>query len=454
MQKILIDNFGPIKHAEIQLAPVVLIIGEQASGKSTIAKLIYFFKGLSALFFSKFYNSDSVRLNVQDHLHFPIRDRFYEMFGSTLQMPAFTIKYWYSDERYVELTLNEKKRVHVIFSDGFFTEEFRHEIMGYKKSLLNLHAESEASDSMVEKLSVDKKELAVLHRLAECIGNLFSTHHADSLYILAGRNATVGYSDFFEDMLSMNLSKSIENQRGISNEHKSQTIDETLMLDFMQKVSKIKQILTNGGNFEGMIHLAPANKRKRLSLAKRIINGIMKGQYSNAGATERIVFPDGRFVYLKNASSGQQESIRILQDAFLNIHSENPIFRIIEEPEAHLYPEAQYLMMQMLALSVNANKDSELLITTHSPYVLSSFNNLMYAWQVGEKSKSKAAQIINADCWVNPDDVRAYMIAGGVAVPIINEELNLIEAEKIDVVSETLNRQFDSLMQIEVHEEE
>ncbi|MBD2675649.1 AAA family ATPase, partial [Aphanizomenon flos-aquae FACHB-1416] len=44
MQKIIINNFGSIKYAEIEVKKILVLIGEQASGKSTIAKLIYFFK--------------------------------------------------------------------------------------------------------------------------------------------------------------------------------------------------------------------------------------------------------------------------------------------------------------------------------------------------------------------------------------------------------------------------
>ncbi|MEM7657450.1 MAG: AAA family ATPase, partial [Bacteroidota bacterium] len=44
MQKIIVRNFGPIREAEVEIKPLTVLIGEQASGKSTIAKLVYFFK--------------------------------------------------------------------------------------------------------------------------------------------------------------------------------------------------------------------------------------------------------------------------------------------------------------------------------------------------------------------------------------------------------------------------
>ena len=50
MQKLIIDNFKQITHAEIEIKDFLLLIGPQASGKSTIAKLIYFFKFLQQFY--------------------------------------------------------------------------------------------------------------------------------------------------------------------------------------------------------------------------------------------------------------------------------------------------------------------------------------------------------------------------------------------------------------------
>ncbi|MFN7516749.1 MAG: AAA family ATPase [Dolichospermum sp.] len=55
MQKIIINNFGAIKYAEIEVKKILVLIGEQASGKSTIAKLIYFFKTIQEDLFSQIY---------------------------------------------------------------------------------------------------------------------------------------------------------------------------------------------------------------------------------------------------------------------------------------------------------------------------------------------------------------------------------------------------------------
>ena len=43
MRKIIIKNFGPVKNIELDISKTMnIVIGPQASGKSTIAKTIYF----------------------------------------------------------------------------------------------------------------------------------------------------------------------------------------------------------------------------------------------------------------------------------------------------------------------------------------------------------------------------------------------------------------------------
>jgi predicted ATPase len=46
MAKIVIEDFGPLAKVELEIQDFMLFIGPQASGKSTLAKLIYFFKTL------------------------------------------------------------------------------------------------------------------------------------------------------------------------------------------------------------------------------------------------------------------------------------------------------------------------------------------------------------------------------------------------------------------------
>lgn len=453
MQKIIIENFGPVKNAEIEITPLLVLIGEQATGKSTIAKLIYFFKSLSNDFLSRYYASQDFQINLANDVIFATREKFFDFFGSTFHMNDFTIVYYYNETRSITLSLTSKKRLDVHLSDDFFEKNLRMKLKGCKKNLLNLRHDIEIEEQLTRKIVLEQKQITLLHEFTDIINDIFCNTHNDSLYIIAGRNATIGYSNFFESMLAANLQKRLEDMGSKAFETKEQTIEETLMLDFLQRVSKMRQLLNKAGDFEGVIKNALKYKKEKLTIAYSLIQKVIRGNYSS-GADEKIVIGNGKFVYLKNASSGQQESIRILQDSFIAINSDNNVLRIIEEPEAHIFPEAQMYILELLSMLLNNKEENQMIITTHSPYVLSVINNLMYAHKVGKDNPEKAGEIVNKHSWLAPEKVNAYMLtAANGAERIIDDELGMIKAERIDEVSEKLNEDYDKLLNIEYGEE-
>lgn len=448
-QRLEITDFGPVKRASIEIKPALILIGQQASGKSTVAKLIYFFQSLSSEFFSRYYKSSNEGVEITEDLIIPIREKFYDFFGSTFHLPDFEIVYHYEENRYLSLSLTPKKKINAHFSEAFFTKKDFQELRGYKKMLLQLKTELANIDNVAKKVALDERHLSYLHQLADKINTLFCNEHNDSLFILAGRNATIGYSETFENMLQQSIQKNIEEQGHRAFETKEQTIDETLMLSFMQRVVKMRQSFINLGNFEGMITHANGRLKPRLQLANRLIREVLRGQYSNSEFGERIVHPGQGYVYLKNASSGQQESIRILQDAFLSIYQGNKLLRIVEEPEAHLFPEAQMSTIQLLVLMLNSASANHLILTTHSPYTLTVINNLIYAAKVGARHPDQVNSIIKKELWLPMDNVSAYMLQNGEASDIMDAEMGEIKAELIDSISNVINQQYDQLLQLD-----
>ena len=198
-----------------------------------------------------------------------------------------------------------------------------------------------------------------------------------------------------------------------------------------------------------MITHANGRLKPRLKLAYKLIREVLRGQYSNSEFGERIVHPGQGYVYLKNASSGQQESIRILQDAFLSIYQGNKLLRIVEEPEAHLFPEAQMSTIQLLVLMLNCAPSGHLILTTHSPYTLTVVNNLIYAAKVGAQHPEQASSIIQKELWLPLEKVSAYILQDGEASDIIDADLGEIKAELIDSISNVINQQYDQLMQLD-----
>ena len=87
---------------------------------------------------------------------------------------------------------------------------------------------------------------------------------------------------------------------------------------------------------------------------------------------------------------------------------------------------------------------------THSPYVLSTLNILIFAHKVAQMSKETKEQVkefVKEEQWINPDDFSAYYLENGVARNIKSSR-GLISDNEIDDISEDIAGEFDSLMEI------
>jgi predicted ATPase len=189
-----------------------------------------------------------------------------------------------------------------------------------------------------------------------------------------------------------------------------------------------------------------------VSMAQKIIEDILKGSYRFDREGEKLYIDQEKYTKLNFSSSGQQESLWILLLIFLIILENKPVFGVIEEPEAHLYPEAQKNMVNLISLLANyANKqaNNQIIITTHSPYILSSVNNLLYAWKIGEKLPKKVSAVINRRLWMDRRKLGAYFIENGIAKNILDEELELIQAEAIDSASQLINEEYEFLFNLD-----
>lgn len=67
---------------------------------------------------------------------------------------------------------------------------------------------------------------------------------------------------------------------------------------------------------------------------------------------------------------------------FYHLFHGDRMFIILEEPEAHLYPDSQKYISALIGMFVHAGNRA--IITTHSPYILGEFNNLIYANEIQE----------------------------------------------------------------------
>jgi len=165
----------------------------------------------------------------------------------------------------------------------------------------------------------------------------------------------------------------------------------------------------------------------------------------------------GRKISVSNSSSGQQEVLPlalILRSIALSKPTKiggQSIY--IEEPEAHIFPAAQRDMVELISTVYNSSKDNlQFFITTHSPYILTAFNNLLQAGFLAanatEEKKKEIARYVPTSRFLEPNDLAVYSLADGDCHSILDLETGLIDTNIIDDVSNELAIQFDQLLDI------
>jgi hypothetical protein len=194
--------------------------------------------------------------------------------------------------------------------------------------------------------------------------------------------------------------------------------------------------------------------RARHALMQRLFGGEVKFERGK----EFVQTEDKRKIPISALSSGQQELLplwMVLSGVTATSQgsrgNDNRRMVYIEEPEAHLFPTAQSALIEYLAaLSRRRDRLFRLLITTHSPYVLAKINNLIKAGSLGAKKSlsEQVASIVDRDSWLARGKTRAYAIIDRQVTDIIDKE-GLIDGEYLDMVSRDIEREFNQLLDIE-----
>ena len=297
MQRIEIQHLGPVQNLSMEIKDFNLLIGEQATGKSTVAKAIYFFRiikttltdYLCQIFDTALYNGSDVSSGFNRVLKRELKSNFISLFGYS----------WDLDK----LLVNNR--------------------------------------SLLENENLD----LITRQFMQVIDNIHRV---------------------FED--------------GIRNVHKRY----------------------------------PDGERKfDVTRTAEMLITDLKGDYLYQGGKEYIIIEDednhSERIPINFASSGQQEVLWLLNQLYILMLKKEKAFVIIEEPEAHLYPKLQNEVVKFISYFANINSSS-ILITTHSPYILTSINSLYCAGKVLDKNPKyarKVYDIIGSNCAITPQNVTA-----------------------------------------------
>ncbi|MED4299309.1 AAA family ATPase [Geobacillus stearothermophilus] len=433
MARIRIEQFGPVELFDEEIADVTVLIGPQASGKSTISKLIFFFQSIPDEWVNYLL---SVRQTEEHNPFFEfnkrLRRKFVGYFGTTKHMKPFHIRYEYDVQKFVRLDLKDGY-VQIHFSDPL-KREIQENFLHVVKLKKEMQYEQQQLDDFWNVSSWKVRQQNILETVKASIAEVFGDSKTP-IFIPAGRSLVATLSDQLQDINPQQL--------------------DVLTEQFIERINLLKKMFSH--SFEEIIEDRKKFSTEKIDfeairLAIKMIEGVMKGKYMFSDYGERIFFNEREYTKLKFSSSGQQEVVWILLLIFTVILERQRVFMVIEEPEAHLYPNAQQEMVALFALLLNVT-NSTLVITTHSPYILSAFNIYLYAAKIGRKLDGRANPIVDRKLRLSPERLKAYMLEseGGRFRyrSIIDDELRLIQAEAIDEASSAINRVLDELMEAE-----
>jgi ABC-type ATPase involved in cell division len=399
-ERLIVKNFLCLEDIDLEIKDFLVLIGPQAAGKSLCAKLLYFFRTIineitlqhtkSAL------GSPSVYTKI-------LSDKFESFFPKTYWAEqGFHIEYKDEVKTYFKIAKEEQGELSV-YLDQMFLWDSQETIQPIQKT--------------VKPINDPQRIRNILEILSE--GHI-KTFLYGNIFIPAGRS--------FFSLLQKNIFKFLGTDNSI----------DPFLVQFGIFYEEIKQ---TG-------HELPVE-------ARELVRAILKGDY--IPAENLVKLEDGSKITPELLSSGQQEalplalafvyiiSLRLESDAFTNVY--------VEEPEAHLFPDAQEQMSRLISfLRHSANQKVTFAITTHSPYILAAFNNLIKAGNMVQQNpalKDAVCRVIPESMHVDIEQFSAYSLENGRAKSIVDGETGLIDPRAIDGVSEGIMEIFNALQDIE-----
>ena len=418
MEKIVINKLGPIKHCTLEINDFMVFTGPQASGKSTIAKSIFFFKNIKNLLLMQinkklFGESDTIKLTIKNRLIKEVRANFLQTFGTTWCMDNdMFMEYYYTDSIYIKIWLKDDP-----ISPNYIWIEFSEKLIDFLGRFDNIH-------------------LDILSYARNSIDEFFGNNE-EIIYIPAGRSMMTLFSSHLMFMYS------------VMNDDQKRSLDYCTQ-NYLERILQLKPSFSNSIQtlIKNKIELTDTKiNRRNLQQCADLMKQILHGEYRSVDGEERLQLDDDRYIKINFASSGQQEAVWILNVVFYYLLNNKKSFFIIEEPESHLFPNAQKLMAEFISLAKNGG--NKILLTTHSPYILGTINNMLYASRISkEVNNSSLGKIINPLKWLNFEKLSAYYVELGVMKSCLDEDFEAIDNEIIDGASDEINTDYDKMVNL------
>lgn len=430
-------HLGPIDECTLSVNKFTVLTGPQSNGKSTIAKSVFFFRSVKQDILNIMMQGGpkavTGRKNAdwQHTLTQHMRDKFLQLFGTSWIMPDdMTMKYTYTRSFWIKVSLVDGQSEKENYIDFEFSPDFE----DYMKDLDEHSFQNITSGQKLnEEQNLEKK-----------LDDPYET-----VFIPAGRNLIT--------LLSAQLNYIFTSLEG----SQLRNID-YVTKRYTELILKIKPLFEDGmsGIISGVYNNPDQlkkyeNHQRAIQLLQEAGQVVLKGTYRYVDGEERLYLDDRKYVKINLSSSGQQEIVWVFNLMFYYLLEDRKVFLILEEPESHLYPDSQRIVGEMLGLFLNEGNSE--LITTHSPYMLGTFNYMLLANQIAKDQK--AATGIDAKLhkcyWLNQNATGAYHVHDGKMEDAMDRDdgIVLVNNGLIDGASDSINEMNDYIIEQSYAEE-
>ena len=400
MECLKIHNFGAIRSADISINKINVFIGDTSSGKSTVAKLLAIFNS------SNFWSIGNENLTAFKKL-----------------LEKYNINFELHESSLIEY--EKDSYVWKISKDLFYTN--------YKDSdLISLSQEPDLYE-FVQKYVEKKKDKS----LSEII----------KPFLVEGRDN----SNFFELIKPILLSNIYDKCVPVY------IPAERLLISIF--TNSIFSLLSVGVNIPECIKDFGSLYEKARIVQGNIDIDILKIKVSFSKEGDEILLKgDNRVIKLVQSSSGILSIIPLWTVFNQYAKSEEKQIIVIEEPELNLFPTTQVALIKHIMKSMRKSSGS-IVLTTHSPYVLTTIDNLIFAKEIinnssnTKKAISEIQKLIDTDSLIDFNKVSSYYFPeNGEVKNIANHELKTLGSEYIDEASNESSILFNELSKIEDYE--
>lgn len=481
MRRLTIKNVGPIKSVCIDLKRINVLIGLQSSGKSTINKIACYCSWVEK---EIFINQDAEDFLKEGYFEENLIE-FHKLEGfisnkSVIEFETNVIKFtftkkdntflftWKSQDKKLDykriktIYIPTERNIIAVIPNWFdikldnsnlrsFMSDWQEARNFYSKtpfSILNLGINYKYNQKLnTDELILDQNNTKINFKNASS-----GLHSLIPLYTLIEYSTKGLFENFIKGSLKQSLIKLSASSKGIN------FYRENYMTEIKSRINiqSIKNNILNNLNTD--IHSKHSELEDELDiLLKQEIENEIEKIVNNKDIITEI---DNK---IENKLNKNLKNINLfnkyhniidydLLEQFITPQQSN-IF--LEEPEVNLFPVTQRDLVKYLVRSTYHNeqgREHSLFLTTHSPYILTTLNNLIYANECTRVNKESVKEIIGEDYWVDFNNVGVWFVKDGVVEDILDYELKQIDAIKIDDVSRILNEEFDNLLNTQHHE--